>query len=67
MSRRVLQDTLLDQTVREDDDCVSMVYEAIQYHELSYEDKLNYWKTKKKPSRWPKLMAAISYADGEEK
>ena len=58
-----LYSTWLDQTVREDEDCVSMVFEAIQYHELSYEDKLKYWKHRKKPSRWPKLMAAISYAD----
>ncbi len=37
--------------------------EAITYQELSYEAKLDHWKGKKKPSRWPKMLTCLSYAD----
>ena len=40
-----------------------MVTRARSYHELSYEDKLAHWRQNKKPSRWPQLLAAISYAE----
>ena len=43
--------------------CSHFVQSAIKYHRLNYEDKLGYWRDKRKPSRWPKLMTALSYAD----
>ena len=57
------ENVLRDRRVRESDKCVDMVTRARSYHELSYEDKLAHWRLNKKPSRWPQLLAAISYAE----
>ncbi len=40
-----------------------MVENALRYHALSYEEKLIYWRARPKPSRWPRMLAALSYAD----
>ena len=40
-----------------------MIQNAIAYHNLNKDKKIHYWKKHKKPSRWPKLLAVLSYAE----
>jgi hypothetical protein len=42
---------------------VRMVEDAIRYHDLSYAKKVEHWKGRDRPSRWPKLLVAMAYAD----
>ena len=60
---RVIRETLQEPLVRGSPDCLQMIDDALKYHALSYEEKLEYWKGKMKPTRWPKMLAALSYAD----
>ena len=34
-----------------------------EYRASSYEDQLLHWRTHARPSRWPRLLAALSYAE----
>jgi len=43
--------------------CARIMEEADEYFTLSYTEKLEYWRTNQKPSRWPKMLAALSYAE----
>lgn len=49
--------------IASDPKCVQMLEGALSYHSLSYEKKMDFWSGKVRPSRWPKLLAALSYAD----
>ena len=42
---------------------VEILQQALAYHSLSYQDKLSYWSEQAKPSRWPKLLVCLSYAE----
>lgn len=49
---------------------MSMIEDAFAYNRMSVDEKLTYWEDtnncqpkRRKPSRWPKLLAALSYAD----
>ena len=61
----LLQETLSNPLIASEESCVAMITEALRYHDLSYEEKVHFWSTggRKRPSRWPKLLAALSYAD----
>ena len=54
---------LQHETVRQDPHCVQLLEQARDYHSLSYQDKLTYWADQAKPSRWPKLLVCLSYAE----
>ncbi|XP_023333600.1 kelch-like protein 3 [Eurytemora carolleeae] len=56
-------DTINDPFVMEDKRCARIMEKAEEYFNMSYEEKINYWKENEKPSRWPKLLAALSYAE----
>ena len=58
-----MTETLDDPFVMEDRRCREMMEAALEYHNMDYEDKLDHWRTRQKPSRWPKLLAALSYAE----
>ncbi|TRY68736.1 hypothetical protein TCAL_10748 [Tigriopus californicus] len=64
-SRETLINALKDPYISYEERCINLVYEALQYQELGYEQKLEFWKDPvrgKKPNRWPKLLAALPYA-----
>lgn len=64
-SRETLINALKDPYISFEERCINLVYEALQYQELSYEQKVQFWKDparRKKPNRWPKLLAALPYA-----
>ena len=52
-----------DPTFSANEQAVEMLIEAVQYHRMTYEDKVKYWCNRKKPNRWPKMIAALAYAD----
>ena len=55
---------LLDNpAVSRDSHCVQLLQQALAYHNLSYQDKISYWADQAKPSRWPKLLVCLSYAE----
>jgi len=54
---------LADKRVRSDAQCFSLVRNAIAYKSFSYEKRLEYWRGKERPSRWPKLLAVLPYSD----
>ena len=54
---------LQHEAVLSDSHCVQILEQARDYHSLSYQDKLSYWVDQAKPSRWPKLMVCLSYAE----
>lgn len=57
------EDTLKDPLVMDDQTCARIMAAAEDYFHLSYKEKLDYWKDRRRPSRWPKLLAALSYAE----
>ena len=40
-----------------------MVRRGLDYFLLSYTDKLDYWTHRPRPTRWPQLLATLSYAE----
>ena len=54
---------LQEPEVLQDAQCVEVVRRGEDYFHLSYEDKLHHWTRHDKPSRWPHLLAALSYAE----
>ena len=62
-SAQYFQDILKEPEVLRDSKCEEIVRKAWDYFEMSYEKKLNYWTENTKPSRWPQLLAALSYAE----
>ena len=60
---KALKDALSNPIIASNSMCSHYVTSAIKYNRMSYEDRLNYWADKRKPTRWPKLMTALSYAD----
>ena len=57
------QDILREPEVLRDSKCLQIVRKALDYFKMSYENKLKYWTQNTKPSRWPQLLAALSYAE----
>ena len=57
---------LQEPEVLQDAQCVEVVRRGEEYFQLSYEDKLHHWTRHDKPSRWPHLLAALSYAEVRE-
>lgn len=43
--------------------CIGQVTRGREYRASSYEDQLLHWRTHARPSRWPRLLAALSYAE----
>ena len=62
-SREYFQDILEEPEVLRDSKCQEIVRKAWDYFQMCYEKKLNYWTQNTKPSRWPQLLAALSYAE----
>ena len=62
-SDQYFQDILKEPEVLRDSKCEEIVRKAWDYFKMSYEKKLNYWTENTKPSRWPQLLAALSYAE----
>jgi len=56
-------DTLNDPFVMDDPRCAIITEQAYAYFKLPYQEKVAYWKERVRPSRWPKLLAALSYAE----
>lgn len=63
MTRKYLDDAINDPFVMTDDRCADILNSAVEYHDMSQEEQVEYWSTRPKPSRWPKLIAALSYAE----
>ena len=42
---------------------MKIVRNGQDYFNLDYQHKLEHWQHHKKPSRWPKMLAALSYAE----
>ena len=59
----VIQRHLQLPTVRQCPHSVEILEQALAYHGLSHSDKLTYWSHQTKPSRWPKLLVCLSYAE----
>ena len=63
----IKEDKLLQQLIDIDNQCKDIVEKGLEYHDLSDEEKLAYWKDesngKNWPSRWPKLLTGLCYAD----
>ncbi len=49
-----LKEALSNPVVAGSPECVAMVEDALRYQAMTYEEKLEYWRDKRKPSRWPK-------------
>ncbi len=62
-NKRALRDALADPLIAACPRSTAAVKEAIRYHDLSYAKKVAYWKGRDRPSRWPKLLVALAYAD----
>ena len=62
-SGEYFQDILREPEVLRDSKCQEIVRKAQDYFQMSYENKLKYWTQNTKPSRWPQLLAALSYAE----
>ena len=62
-SEEYFQDILEEPEVLRDSKCQEIVRKARDYFQMCYEKKLNYWTQNTKPSRWPQLLAALSYAE----
>jgi len=62
-SPKYYSDTVDDPFVMENKNAARIMEEAEEYFNLSYEEKVGYWREHKKPSRWPKLLVALSYAE----
>ena len=62
-SSEYFQDILREPEVLRDSKCQQIVRKALDYFQMSYENKLKYWTQNTKPSRWPQLLAALSYAE----
>ena len=60
-------DKFLKDLMDEDKQCKHVVAKGLEYHNMSENEKLIYWKdpvnAKNKPSRWPKLLTGLCYAD----
>ena len=63
----IKNDPFLATIIKDDERCKHIIKKALQYHNLSYDEKVAYWKdpanAKNRPSRWPKLLTALCYAD----
>ena len=44
-------------------EALTVIKSGLEYLALSYQDKLIYWSKHSRPGRWPKLLAALSYAE----
>ena len=63
----IQNDSFIKNLVQNDDGCRDIIQKAKTYHRMSYDEKVEHWKNpsnaKNKPSRWPKLLTALCYAD----
>ena len=63
----IKRDEFLESLMNADQQCKNIVEVGLQYHNLSEEEKITYWeeltKANKKPTRWPKLLTGLCYAD----
>ena len=63
----IQRDKFLESLMNADKECKAIVEEGLQYHNLSDEEEVSYWteitNAKTKPSRWPKLLTGLCYAD----
>ena len=63
----IKRDQFLTSLMNEDDQCRNIVEAGLFYHQLSDEELVCYWenlsKTSQKPSRWPKMLVGLCYAD----
>ena len=63
----IQRDKFLESLMNADKECKAIVEEGLNYHNLSEHEKITYWKeltnAKNKPSRWPKLLTGLCYAD----
>ena len=63
----IKRDQFLTSLMNEDDQCRNIVEAGLFYHKLSDEELVCYWenlsKTSQKPSRWPKMLVGLCYAD----
>jgi len=50
-------------TVQNHDKCKNLLTQGKLYSNMSYDEKLSHWNRHKKPGRWPKQIAALSYAE----
>ena len=58
--RKLLDDVL----IHEDAHSLEILEQALEYHNLNYDDKVSYWQSQPcKPSRWPQLLVCLSYAE----
>lgn len=63
-SPKYFMEALADPLIMENEKCTKLLAEGYKYFNMSYMDKLKYWKENlTKPTRWPKLLAVLSYAE----
>ena len=63
----IKRDQFLISLMNTDVECRNIVEAGLFYHNLSDEEHVTYWEnlstTSKKPSRWPKMLIGLCYAD----
>ena len=63
----VKRDNVLQSLIDTDKQCRVIIEKGLEYHDLSENEKISYWKdfsrANQKPSRWPKLLTGLCYAD----
>ena len=60
---KIVESLLSNKLIKGDSHSVDILEQALYYHNLDYEQKCQYWVSRNKPSRWPKLMVCLSYAE----
>ena len=61
---KVIRRLLDNAHIQEDVHSMEIFDQALEYHNLNYEDKVAYWQSQPgKPSRWPQLLICLSYAE----
>ena len=60
---RYYLDSLNDPFIMDNPKCAAITEQAYVYFKLPYQDKVTFWKDKPRPSRWPQLLAVLSYAE----
>ena len=63
-SPKYFTEALAEPLIMEVEQCSNLVARGYKYLNMNYQEKLNYWKENpRKPTRWPKLIAVLSYAE----
>ena len=60
---KIVRTLMENETIANDSHCMEILEQAEEYHGMSYDDKLEYWRFQCKPTRWPKLIVCLSYAE----